>query len=199
MLQSQLTTCSGDNISSLLNKIDCKLVKLGTALYGNSVYLMNNTVSAVDMIDLLTYKRILTFRQVNPQYASCGSVYHGEMIGDVIQWNKTNLIHREHYVWWYRIIKDGISNDSTFTDILKAKTMLTTISVVNTTANAFHLTINLTDSTPLLDEDIAASGFLTLTLDIPINLVSGINVTSPSWNGANINLSLTIEDPFTFK
>jgi hypothetical protein len=71
MLQSQLTNCSGEsNIPLLLDEINCKLYKLGTSLYGNTVFLLNNDVSAEEIIDLIIYRRILTFRQVNPDYCS---------------------------------------------------------------------------------------------------------------------------------
>jgi hypothetical protein len=198
MLHSRLTNCSGaTDISILLNDIDCKLVKLGNALYGNAVYMMNNDISAVDIIDLLTYKRILTFKQVNPNYASVGSSWGAEMIGDVIQWNQTNLIYRTPYIfWWNRIIKDAISTDTIFPDLIPQKTVITTISVDNLTTNGFQLVIQLSDTTELLNEYINPSGFLTLTLNTPVNSLSGINITSPSWNGAEINLSLTIENPF---
>ena len=69
MLQPRLTTCSEcTDISLLIDKIDCKLAKLGALLYGNVAFMLNNTISAITIIDLLNYKRILTFRQVNPDY-----------------------------------------------------------------------------------------------------------------------------------
>jgi hypothetical protein len=69
MLQPRLTTCSEcAEISTLLCKIDCKLAKLGTILYGNLTLMLNRFISADTMIDLLNYKRILTFKQVNPDY-----------------------------------------------------------------------------------------------------------------------------------
>ena len=69
MLQPRLTTCSEcTDIPILLDKIDCKLAKLGSLLYGNVTLMLNNTISAVAIINLLNYKRILTFKQVNPDY-----------------------------------------------------------------------------------------------------------------------------------
>ena len=69
MSQPRLTTCSEcTDISTLLCKIDCKLAELGKTLYGNVVFMLNNSISAVDFIDLLNYKRILTFKQVNTDY-----------------------------------------------------------------------------------------------------------------------------------
>jgi hypothetical protein len=69
MLQPRLTTCSEcTDISILLSNIDCKLAKLGALMYGNVAFMLNNTISAVTIIDLLNYKRILTFKQVNLDY-----------------------------------------------------------------------------------------------------------------------------------
>lgn len=69
MLQPRLTTCSEcTDIPILLDKIDCKLAKLGYILYGNTTLLLNIPFSAITIIDLLNYKRILTFKQVNPDY-----------------------------------------------------------------------------------------------------------------------------------
>ena len=69
MLQPRLTTCSEcTDIPNLLDKIDCKLAKLGSLLYGNITLMLNNNISAITIIDLLNYKRILTIKQVNPDY-----------------------------------------------------------------------------------------------------------------------------------
>lgn len=69
MLQPRLTTClECTDIPTLLCKIDCKLAELGRTLYANLVFMLNNSISASDVIDLLHYRRILTFRQVNADY-----------------------------------------------------------------------------------------------------------------------------------
>jgi len=83
MLQPKLTNCSECNdIQILLNKIDCKLAKLGHVLYGNVVFLLTNSISAVVMYDLLNYKRILTYKQVSPDYCEDYTV---EMISSVVR------------------------------------------------------------------------------------------------------------------
>jgi len=75
MLQPRLTTCSEcTDISILLCKIDCKLINLGSALYGNVVFMLNNSISATTIIDLLNYRRILTFKHVNSDYCDNYSV-----------------------------------------------------------------------------------------------------------------------------
>lgn len=200
MLHSVLTNySSGTDISVLLEKIDCKLATLGNSLYGNTVFMLNDPVSATAIIDLLNYKRILTFRQVNPDYCSNLDMLTGEMIGDVIQWNQSNLIYgnsTNSIFWFNKIIKNGISSDTLFPDILVPPLMITTISVYNVIASGFQLIIQTTDGNELLNEYINASQFLILTLNTPISSLLGINVTSPSWNGAIINLSISTENPF---
>ena len=69
MLYPRLTTCSEcTDIPILLDKINCKLAKLGGVLYGNVVFMLNNSISAEAIISLLNYKRILIFKQSNPDY-----------------------------------------------------------------------------------------------------------------------------------
>ena len=69
MLQQRLTTCSECNdISDLLEKISCKIAKLGANLYGNITFMLDKPVPAVTFYDLLMYKRILTYKQINPDY-----------------------------------------------------------------------------------------------------------------------------------
>lgn len=69
MLQSRRTTCSEcTDIPTLIEKIDCKLATLGSVLYGNVVFMLNSPIPASVIIDLLIYKRILTFRQANSTY-----------------------------------------------------------------------------------------------------------------------------------
>lgn len=69
MLLPRLTTCSEcTDISTLLCKIDCKLAEFGKILYGNVVFMLNSSISADTLIDLLNYKRILTFKQINTDY-----------------------------------------------------------------------------------------------------------------------------------
>lgn len=75
MLQPRLTTCSEcTDIPTLIEKIDCKLATLGSAMYGNLVFMLNNSIPASTIIDLLHYKRILTFKQVNTDYCEDYSI-----------------------------------------------------------------------------------------------------------------------------
>lgn len=70
MLQPRLTNCTEcTTISALLSDIDCKIASLAKTMYGNVVFSLNTPVSSLNFIDLLHYKRILTYRVCNPDYA----------------------------------------------------------------------------------------------------------------------------------
>lgn len=69
MLSSRLTNCPEcANIPSILRKIDCKLAELGNNLYNNISYMLNKSIPASDIIQLIGYKRILTYKYYNPSY-----------------------------------------------------------------------------------------------------------------------------------
>lgn len=72
MLSPRLSECiQCSNILSLLSKIDCKLGELAKAEYNNIVFALNKCVQDEQIGDLLNYKRILTYKACNPDYA-CG-------------------------------------------------------------------------------------------------------------------------------
>jgi len=69
MLTPRLTNCPEcADIPDLLKKIDCKLAEYANGLYNNVVFMLNQVVPAGAMIQLLAYKRILTYKQCNPDY-----------------------------------------------------------------------------------------------------------------------------------
>jgi hypothetical protein len=71
MLTPRLTNCPEcADIPNLLKKIDCKLAEYANGLYNNVVFMLNQVVPARAMIQLLAYKRILTYKQCNPDYLS---------------------------------------------------------------------------------------------------------------------------------
>lgn len=71
MLSPRLTNCvQCSDICSLLSDIDCKLAELANDQYNNIVFSLNRPNKGVVMGDLLNYKRILTYRICNPDYAS---------------------------------------------------------------------------------------------------------------------------------
>jgi hypothetical protein len=69
MLSPRLTDCPEcANIPSLLKKIDCKLAELGNNLYNNISYMLNKPVPSSDILQLIAYRRILTYKYCNPNY-----------------------------------------------------------------------------------------------------------------------------------
>lgn len=75
MLTPRLTNCPQcANIPSLLADIECKLFQLSKNLYNNIVFILNKDVNREAIFDLLQYKRILTYKICNPDYAGEYSV-----------------------------------------------------------------------------------------------------------------------------
>ena len=75
MLSPRLTTCVECSlIPVLLDNIDCKLAEMANNLYNNVVFMLNQPVQGNAIIDLLNYRRILTFKYCNPDYAGCFTV-----------------------------------------------------------------------------------------------------------------------------
>lgn len=71
MLQSALTNCTYcRSVPDLLCDIECKLRELACTLYNNISYSLNNPINAEVMMSLITYKRILTYKICNPDYAN---------------------------------------------------------------------------------------------------------------------------------
>lgn len=72
MLYPRLTNCSEcASIPELLKRIDCKLAELGNSLYNNISFMLNKPIPAADILQLIAYKRILMYKNINPNY-----VYH---------------------------------------------------------------------------------------------------------------------------
>jgi len=70
MLLPRLTNCiENSSIPALLADIDCKLATLANDAYNNIVFMLNRPIPDVVIGDLLNYKRILTYKYCNPDYA----------------------------------------------------------------------------------------------------------------------------------
>lgn len=83
MLTPRLTDCVAcSSIPALLEDIDCKLKLLAGNLYNNVVFSLNQPVPAGAILDLLNYKRILTYKFCNPGYAG---PYTVEMIASRVK------------------------------------------------------------------------------------------------------------------
>ena len=75
MLSPRLSNCvECSTIPALLNQIDCKIKELAQKEYNNIVFSFNRSIKGEVVKDLLNYKRILTYKYCNPEYASCFSV-----------------------------------------------------------------------------------------------------------------------------
>ena len=71
MLSPRLTDCVDcTTISALLSNIDCKLTELANREYNNIVFSLNYPINGVAIGDLLNYKRILTYKLCNEDYAA---------------------------------------------------------------------------------------------------------------------------------
>jgi hypothetical protein len=83
MLSPRLTNCVDcSTISALLSDIDCKLTEMANNYYNNIVFSLNLPAKGIVMLDLLNYKRILTYKLCNPDYACKYSV---EMIASRVK------------------------------------------------------------------------------------------------------------------
>ena len=70
MLSPRLTDCVNcSSITALLADIDCKMAELADNLYNNIVFMLNRPIPGIAMSDLLNYKRILTYKLCNEDYA----------------------------------------------------------------------------------------------------------------------------------
>lgn len=70
MIDPRLTNCTQcTTIANLLAKIDCKIAEMAKMLYNNIVYMLGYSIKSEAMIDLLNYKRILTYKSYNLAYA----------------------------------------------------------------------------------------------------------------------------------
>jgi hypothetical protein len=70
MLSPRLTNCIDcTTIPALLADIDCKLTELAVNQYNNIIFSLNNYIPGTVIGDLLNYKRILTYKYCNPEYA----------------------------------------------------------------------------------------------------------------------------------
>lgn len=71
MLSPRLTNCiECASITALLADIDCKMAEIANNLYNNVVFSLNRPISGVVTNDLLNYKRILTYKLSNIDYAA---------------------------------------------------------------------------------------------------------------------------------
>jgi hypothetical protein len=83
MITVRLVDCvECSSITSLLEDIDCKLTELANSLYNNTIFALNRPTQHTVFWDLLNYKRILTYRISNSDYAL---PYTTEMIASKVK------------------------------------------------------------------------------------------------------------------
>lgn len=84
MLTPRLTNCQDcHKIPDLLRQIDCKIAELANGAYNNVVFMLGDCVPATTIVQLLAYKRILTFKYCNPHYG--GSLSVNDIAGKIIR------------------------------------------------------------------------------------------------------------------
>jgi hypothetical protein len=70
MLTPRLTNCPEcDDISSLLEDIDCKITEISKKFYNNLIFSLNQSIPSDLIIDLTIYKRILLHKRCDYDYA----------------------------------------------------------------------------------------------------------------------------------
>ena len=75
MLLPRLNNCVDcSTIPVLLADIDCKLTEMAKSEYNNTVFILNRSIPTDVINSLLNYKRILTYKYCNPEYAERYSV-----------------------------------------------------------------------------------------------------------------------------
>jgi uncharacterized protein (TIGR02145 family) len=169
MLLPRLTNCPEcASIPSLLANIDCKLNQLASALYNNTIFALNQPISAVTMLDLLNYKRILTYRVCNPNYAG---LYSLNMIASrviILTGNcKTNCGGASKQAPASTTTSTSSSSTSTTTTICIPRTTTTTSSSSTSTSTTTATPTTTTTSTT------SSSTTTTSTTAIPIVDVYG--------------------------
>jgi len=125
MLSPRLTNCPEcANICTLINQIDCKVNEMSKALYNNTVYMLNNKIDNTAILDLLNYRRILTYKMFNPDYAIKYSV--DSILGKV-----------------KRLTAGCVSkcNDCNTSNFVEPTTTTTTVPVTTTTTSSSEIII----------------------------------------------------------
>jgi len=175
MLSPRLTNCPEcANIPSLLKKIDCKLAELGNGLYNNISYMLNQTIPAGDILQLIAYRRILTHKYCNPDYVHNYSV---QMIASRVIRLTAGCISRcnepERCLEEPCDITIVANPTTTSTSTLPASTTTTTSTTVVPATTTTTTTINLSECTTFVTFNNRIGYYNFDTNDIPILYVEG--------------------------
>lgn len=175
MLSIRLANCRACSIvPQLLTAINCKLAEMSDNLYYNIVYMLDNPVEACTMSTLLHYKRILTYRMNNEEWADA---YELEDIA-----SKVRLL---------TVGCDCCSNTSTggFTTSTTTTTITppTTTSTTSTTTTAAPTTTTTTTIAVFAcDSDVSFSGGEEYPNETQITLGSDLGTVLFDFNAIGI-------------
>ena len=172
MLSPRLTNCPEcANIPSLLKKIDCKLAELGNNLYNNISYMLNKPIPAGDILQLIAYRRILTYKYCNPNYVYKYSV---QMIASRVIRLTAGCVSRcnepERCLEEPCDITIVLNPTTTSTSTLPVSTTTSTSSTSSTTTTSSSSTSTTTTTTTIVTPTT------TTTTTVVINDITEINI-----------------------
>ena len=146
MLTPRLTDCiECADIPALLENIECKLTELAKKLYNNTVFSLNQPIDGTVMFDLLNYKRILTYKFCNPDYAGRFSINVIASRVKILTGNcKSNC-----YPYIDPITTSTTSTTTTHTTTTSTTTTHTTTTTSSTTSTTTSTTSTTTPSSTL--------------------------------------------------
>lgn len=145
MLLPRLNNCTNCiNIPNLLKEIDCKLAEYANGLYNNITYMLNQSVPAGEMIRLIIYKRILTYKQCNPDYVANVSI---QRIASRV-----------------KLLTLGCTIDPVFIPEVRVTTTTTTTSCLTTTTSSSTSTTTSTTVPPTTTTTSSSSTTSTTTI-----------------------------------
>lgn len=171
MLYPKQTNCTEcGNIDSLLKDIDCKLAQLSNTMYNNIVFMLNKTISGTAIFDLLQYKRILYYKQINPDYACNYSV---NMITSKVKLLASNCV----------------KNCFDAPPIKVTTTTTTTPCPTTTTTTSSSTTTTTSTSTTTTTTSTTTSTTTTTTTTCYICLDNDLVIGTQTWASCNLNVT----------
>ena len=182
MLSPRLTNCPEcANIPNLLQEIDCKLAEYANALFNNVVFMLNQSVPAGIMIQLIAYKRILTYKNCNPDYIYEVSINRIA--------SKVKLLTLGCNVKPMYIPTPTTSTTSTSTTCIPITTTTSSTSTSTSTSTSSSTTTTTTSVDPCLD-------CVTHDLTIGTQIWTGCNLDVTTYRNGDLIPEVT--DPATW-
>jgi uncharacterized protein (TIGR02145 family) len=142
MLYPKQTNCTkcGD-INSLIASIDCKLAQLSSTMYNNIVFMLNKPISGSAIFDLIQYRRILFYKQINPDYVSKYSV--NQIASQVVKLT-ANCVKNCFEAPPIRTTTTSTSTTTSSTSTSTSSTTTTTTTITPTTTTSSSTTTTTT-------------------------------------------------------